>query len=38
MPSPQAIAKAVVLTAVSLILINMAKPYMPANVKKLLSA
>lgn len=38
MPTPKAIAQAVVMTAVSLIVINIIKPYLPTQVKNLLNA
>lgn len=36
MPSGNAIAKGVVITAISLVIINFVKPYMPASVRGLL--
>jgi hypothetical protein len=38
LPSPGALGKAVVLTAVSLIIINWVKPYLPEPVQRLLSS
>ncbi|WP_277986401.1 hypothetical protein [Rhodocyclus gracilis] len=37
-PSTDAIMKGVIITAISLVIINFAKPYLPDQVKSLLSA
>lgn len=36
LPSGNALVKGVVITAVSLVIINFAKPYLPASIKNLL--
>lgn len=38
LPSPQTVVKATVMTAVALVIINLAKPYLPQSVRNLLSA
>lgn len=38
LPAPQTVVKAVLMTAVALVVINMAKPLLPASIRNLLSA